>query len=258
MEGLREAMSNDNIDLKTIGNPCLLPSSKVGSPRWYHAKYQDAMTIVQSFRKPDLFITFTCNPKWPEITDNLFLSQSAYDRPGLVARVFSQKKNELMDDLKHKGIFGRTVAHVETVEFQKRGLPHIHILLILSNDDSLKCSDHYDKIVSAEIPDEKTCPRLHKAVMKHMIHHHTSHCYRDGSNQCSKFFPKKFVEETIEAEDGYPSYKRRSPEQVLYIFPYFFKYINLQFVFTGRQNSSDNQRQKSKTISHEQRICGAI
>jgi len=28
-------------------------------------RFQDAMVMVMKIGKPDLFITFTCNPKWP-------------------------------------------------------------------------------------------------------------------------------------------------------------------------------------------------
>jgi len=33
--------------------------------------------------KPDLFITMTCNPKWPEIQTLLFPRQKAKDRPDI-------------------------------------------------------------------------------------------------------------------------------------------------------------------------------
>ena len=49
------------------------------------------MTIVRKFGKPDLFITFTCNPLWDEITGSLLLNQKATDRPDLIVRVFRQK-----------------------------------------------------------------------------------------------------------------------------------------------------------------------
>ncbi|CAN0516246.1 unnamed protein product, partial [Scytosiphon promiscuus] len=34
-------------------------------------QYQDAMVVVRKFGKPGLFVTFTCNPGWPEITEAL-------------------------------------------------------------------------------------------------------------------------------------------------------------------------------------------
>ena len=41
-----------------------------------HKLYQDGMAIVRVFGKPDLFITITCNPKWPEIQNALFIGQT--------------------------------------------------------------------------------------------------------------------------------------------------------------------------------------
>lgn len=49
------------------------------------------MAIVRAFGKPDLFITFTCNPKWPEILAELEEGQVPNDRPDLIARVFYMK-----------------------------------------------------------------------------------------------------------------------------------------------------------------------
>ena len=77
----------------------------------------------------------TCNPHWPEIQCRLKEGQTAQDRPDLVARVFKQKKDQLMQDLKTGGVIGKVVAHMHVVEFQKRGLPHAHILIILADSD---------------------------------------------------------------------------------------------------------------------------
>jgi hypothetical protein len=57
------------------------------------------------------------------------------DRPDLVARVFKQKKDQLMNDLIVGEVLGKVVAHMHVIEFQKRGLPHAHILLILAAQD---------------------------------------------------------------------------------------------------------------------------
>ncbi len=206
-DGLQDAINAN--DIESVGKPTILPSSHTGSSRWYHDKFQDAMAIIQRFKKPDLFITFTCNPKWNEISNNLFANQSAYDRPDIVSRVFRLKLDELIRDLVNRGVFGRVVANVRVVEFQKRGLPHAHILLILDKNDKFRTPEDYDKVVSAEIPDPEKTPRLYSYVMAHMLHYHTRQCYRD--NTCTKFFPKDYINETTAGSDGYPAYKRRSP-----------------------------------------------
>src|SRR5438046_10009340 len=98
-QGAVDAIDTGDIS-NNIGRRIILPSSFAGGPRQMYQLYQDAMSIVGHFGKPDLFITFTCNPKWPEITRELFSNQTATDRPDLVARVFHMKLQELMKDLK--------------------------------------------------------------------------------------------------------------------------------------------------------------
>jgi hypothetical protein len=97
------------------------------------------MAIVRAFRKPSFFITFTCNPYWDKIqrellTDRLGVpSQSWRARPDLIARVFHLKLEALKKDLTGKdGIFGPHVADVHVIEYQKRGMPHAHLLLWIS------------------------------------------------------------------------------------------------------------------------------
>ena len=92
-----------------------------------HQNYLDAMALVRAFGKPDLFVTFTANPSWAEVTENLLEGQKASDRPDLVSRVFRLKLASLMEDLVRGNVLGRTVAWTYVVEFQKRGLPHAHI-----------------------------------------------------------------------------------------------------------------------------------
>jgi hypothetical protein len=173
--------------------------------------YQDAMAIVRKFGTPDLFITFTCNPQWREIQESLFQNQMATDRPDLIARVFKMKLSELMKDITIRNIFGKCVAYIYVIEFQKRGLPHAHILLILHPNDRVTTTAHIDAIVTAEIPAEGH--PLRNLVIQHMIHgpcgdlNPTSPCMID--NKCSKQYPKDYCNETIPNSNGYPIYKRR-------------------------------------------------
>ncbi|GBP93841.1 ATP-dependent DNA helicase PIF6 [Eumeta japonica] len=72
---LRDAVVNDgHLNASNIGQHVILPSSFTGSPRFMNEKSQDAMTYVRKFGRPDLFITFTCNPEWPEIKRKLALA----------------------------------------------------------------------------------------------------------------------------------------------------------------------------------------
>ncbi|GKD51662.1 DNA helicase PIF1, ATP-dependent [Tanacetum coccineum] len=54
-------------------------------------QYQDAMAICRWAGPPDLFVTMTCNPQWPEIqreVENCIPGQPIVDRPDTIARVF--------------------------------------------------------------------------------------------------------------------------------------------------------------------------
>jgi len=93
--------------------------------------FQDAMAIARFYGGFDLFITLTTNPAWPEITNALFPGQTAADRPDLIARVFNMYKSPLIHDVTKGKIFGDVLAYAYSIEFQKRGLPHVHLLLTL-------------------------------------------------------------------------------------------------------------------------------
>ncbi|OIT07740.1 hypothetical protein A4A49_62867, partial [Nicotiana attenuata] len=100
---------------------------------------------------------------------------------------------------------------IYTVEFQKRGLPHAHILLFLRNKYP-NIAD-IDGIISAELPDKKSDPHYYNAVTNFMMHgpcgsaRKSSPCMQNA--RCTKHFPKKFVASTTIDEEGYPIYRRR-------------------------------------------------
>uniref|UniRef100_UPI00358EA589 uncharacterized protein n=1 Tax=Myxine glutinosa TaxID=7769 RepID=UPI00358EA589 len=211
--GLLDHVQNVAADnQRPVGRIVILPSSFAGSPRAMQQNYQDAMAIVRKFGKPDLFITFTCNPKWTEIQENIGQHQRAEGRPDLVARVFHLKLKELIDDITKKHVLGKVRAFLYVVEYQKRGLPHAHILLMLCQEDKICTAEDIDRIVSAQIPNSNESPEIHSLVKSHMIHgpcgnlNRHSICVKDGV--CSKGFPKAYAAETLASIDGYALYKR--------------------------------------------------
>jgi len=110
------------------GKPIVLPSSFTGGPRYMTQKYQDAMTIARLPNlSTDYFLTITANTQWPEIQEALEPGQRAEDRPDLVCRVFKMKIDELMTDIIQRKIFGTVAGYAWTIEYQKRGLPHLHL-----------------------------------------------------------------------------------------------------------------------------------
>ena len=185
------------------------------------------MAIVKEYRKPDLFITMTCNPHWPEIQSELAEGQSPQDRPDVVARAFKKRKDQFMKDMVYGKAFGTVVAYMWVIEFQKRGLPHMHLLLILSNEDRMLTPEVVNDMVVAEMPrdpisvsdpaDREQVKKLEEIVITNMVHgpcgthNPTSPCMENG--KCSKGYPKEFVQETLLDPDSYYAvYRRRSPQ----------------------------------------------
>lgn len=101
------------------------------------------MAIVRKVGKPDLFITMTCNPNWDEVTQELLPGQKGADRPDATARAFNQKVKVLLSLLNTKQVYGKVIGHIEVVEFQKGGLPHIHMLLCLEEKPKPEDIDKY-------------------------------------------------------------------------------------------------------------------
>ncbi len=210
--GLQDALNVSDILGNDVRQKMILPSSFQGGERPMGQLYQDAMAKVRKFGKPDLFVTFTCNPKWKEITNALLLGQTAKDRPKLVTRVFNLKLDTLLKDIKD-GVLGNVIAKIWVIEFHKRGLPHAHILLILDEASKLRTAEDFDSLVSAKIPDSIRHLEAYEMVTSCMVHGPcgldflNAQCMEQG--KCKKRYLRSFSEETRCDVDGYPEYRCR-------------------------------------------------
>ena len=93
------------------------------------------------------------------------------------------------------------------MEFQKRGLPHAHILLWLKKDKNEITPAYIDSIISAELPDKDKDPELYNAVTQYMMHGPCGtakpKCACMINNNCSKKFSKMFkTEKTFDKNDN--------------------------------------------------------
>ena len=141
---LHDSLLAGDGDPNNVGQRIVLPATFTGGPCYMHERQSDAMAFVRKFGCADLFITMTCNTGWKEITDNLLPTQTvASDRPELIARVFKQKLKTMMKMISSKGvgIFGGVRAWLYSIEFQKRGLPHAHILVWLTPENKIRPDD---------------------------------------------------------------------------------------------------------------------
>ena len=99
------------------------------------------------------------------------------------------------------------------IEFQKRGLPHGHILIILRPEYKIMSVEQYDKFVTAKILDPIRYPILQEKVVKHMMHgpcgalKKNNPCIRDG--KCRNNYHRPFSNKTMQSKDSHPIYHRR-------------------------------------------------
>lgn len=214
-----------------VGRMSYLPEQFVGGPRDMMARYQDVMTSVLYHGAPSLFITMTANPRWDEVQKSLPFAQTAADRYDIISRVFKAKLASLLADIKSEEVFGRHVGHAYAIEFQKRGLPHAHIVVILAAGDRPRNASAINEMTSSEIP---PCPdaddqsdaaiaqrRLRSLVLEHMLHNDCSGsngrrcpCWDADRRKCRGDFPWKYMDETVVGDDRRRSvYRRRSGDK---------------------------------------------
>nr|GEV86076.1 helitron helicase-like domain-containing protein [Tanacetum cinerariifolium] len=128
------------------GLKIMLPSPFTRGPQYMYSYYLDALVICRSLRNSQIFITLTCNVKWPEI------------------KRYMEQYPELTPTDR------AVIVFLYTKEFQKTGWPHCHMLLWVDSKNTLKDAPQIDDYISAEIPDPVQDPRRYKLVTKVMMH----------------------------------------------------------------------------------------
>ncbi|KAL7555308.1 hypothetical protein ACHAWF_019019, partial [Thalassiosira exigua] len=217
-------------EIENSGRSTILASSFTQGNRWYNNRFKNAMAIVRKRGKPDFFITMTMDINCPEVKACLKPGQTPYDRPDIVCRVFQLKRDKLIKAIKSEGIFGKCKATVGVIEFQKRGAPHLHLMIWLEDFDPTP--ENIDNIICAEFPrdpsatqrkkefseDDKKAQEFHDLVKDRMVHgpcgpqFNRGHYWCIQGGKCSKDYPKKLHPNTGIGDDSYPDYRRRSPE----------------------------------------------
>ena len=167
--GLHDFLSNAAARVQgRVGKLVILPATFRGSPRQRYQKYMDCLAGIREFGRYDLFVTFTCNPGWSEIKNNLAPGQHHSDRVDLACRVFKLKLDYLLDFVITQRPFGDVLYWTYVIEFQKRGLPHAHIVFTLSEQHRVNTPMAIDRVISAEIPPQGH--PLRAQVLATMVH----------------------------------------------------------------------------------------
>lgn len=212
-----ELMGEDMAVMDETGN-IYLPQSFLGSRAWASKNVADSLAVAAAKGAPTFFITMTTNVDWPEIRNNLLPGHNWTDDPVLVARVFKQKLSSLMTALKTMfTAAGSPTYLIESIEFQKRGLPHAHILIKYGTN--CLTPEDIDSVVSAEMPSNPADAAL---VTRLMMHHHpaanrppSNYCQRvdlaTGARTCRFDYPHKLQQATTIDNQGRVHYRQRNP-----------------------------------------------
>ena len=167
-QNIREAQQYGTEDTR-IGQKIILPATVRGSDRHVKKKFLDFMAIVREYGPPTFFFTMTCNPEWPEILECLTEGQKPWERFDIACRVFRKKMQQAQDDLYKYGVLGKAIAKISVTEFQKRGLPHAHMLIFLHPDHKIRCAEDVDKVVCSEIPDRNKNPKYALLLLLNLL-----------------------------------------------------------------------------------------
>jgi hypothetical protein len=135
--------------------------------------------------------------------------------------MFRAKLKDLIDQIRNSEIFGIVPTLIYTVKYQKRGLPHAHIIIFLTGGHAFSEPETIDNLIRAELPNraldpDKSLTEIVKQVMVHGLCKPLKSraiCMKKAHANvpltCSKRFPKPFANKTIVNSDGYPEYRRR-------------------------------------------------
>ncbi|XP_074327314.1 uncharacterized protein LOC141665237 [Apium graveolens] len=265
-KSIRDSVSKGDTNPSTKGKNVILPVIHTGSQRCMNQYFKDSLAICHTIGHPSLFLTMTCNTQWPEIKSMMkfFPVIDVADKPDVTARVFKLKLDQLLDLIKNKNYFGKCIGGIiHVIEFQKRGLPHCHMLIWLHPRDRPQNVDDINQLISAEIPDKYHDPIGFNVVNSHMIHrpcgkdYSYSPCMVKGN--CGRYFPKRFNAHTFFDDCGFPVYRRQRTGLTVtkkgvdldnqYVVPYnrdllvrFHCHINLE---QGNEASTSSSKPKS-------------
>ena len=239
--GIQPSTADQQQEQGNTSTKTFLSQSMHGSTRHLRSLARNALALVSEYGRPSLFITLTCNPNWPEIIEQLLPGQTAFDRGDIVCQVFYRKLQALLANLRQGKYFPiknslkqwhKIQYEVRVIEYQRRGLPHAHIVLKFENhihmpvyENKKELAKWIDYHITAEYPktvndldplenNEKYENDLEysEIVKAHMLHKCISEnnggCLNEA-NVCAKGYDKNVTNNvTTFDHKGFPQYKR--------------------------------------------------
>ncbi|XP_074362371.1 uncharacterized protein LOC141702622, partial [Apium graveolens] len=155
---------------------------------------------------------------------------------------------------------------MHVIEFHKRGLPHVHMLIWLSPESRPKSIEKVDQLVSAEIPDKNSDPIAYEAVKNYMMHGpyckdlHTSLCM--VKVKYMRHFPKRFNGNTYFDDCGFHVYRRRNTvsyksgnlQQLKYLFKYCLKGHDTATMLLKKKSNKSGSEQTARSVKNLDKV----
>ncbi len=100
---------------------------------------KSALVLVSESGCLHLFLTLTCNPKWPEIVSQLLDGQTAFDRPDVTVAGFKSRLDQMKMNIRNGKYFDgcEPTYTFHVIEYQYCGLPHAHLVARLDDANDI-------------------------------------------------------------------------------------------------------------------------
>ena len=173
-------------------------NSVKGTPAYWKKFLFEILAMVKQLGLPTFFITLSCaDLRWNELltiisrlkgenfSEEDINNISYFERcrylnlnPVLLARHFQYRVEVFFKDIIVDGPLGKVIYYAICVEFQVRGIPHIHSFLwvlnapILTKDNTDAYVKFVDTVVRAYVPEIQENAELRKLVTTYQIYSH--------------------------------------------------------------------------------------
>jgi hypothetical protein len=179
---------------KEYGMRAFIPASLTDSAEYWGEVATKCFAISTQFGAPTFFLTFTMNPYWCEF-EALKRGPGTYSDSAMAAIVFKMKLSALMNFIQTEEVLGTVRAFVWRVEYQRRGLPHAHILF-WTNCDTMDMAV-IDRIVNVRFAKrspfyehQEMVTDFRTLIRKYQLHSHSKRC-KGPNGSCKYGYPQK-------------------------------------------------------------------
>ncbi|KAG5666270.1 hypothetical protein PVAND_017605 [Polypedilum vanderplanki] len=190
-----------------------------GSAAYWRTAFNELTAMIRNIGPPTWFITLSCNDlHWHDMIKALLIADGRPDEdpskinidevqrlieiyPVVLSRHFSRRVKAFMKYIKKNArvLGGKVIDYWWRIEFQKRGSPHLHLVVWIENPPSFETPEGIeliDQVVSCHYPSEQENPELHNLVKKNQRHQHTHTCHKNNSQNCRFAFPRQPSQQT--------------------------------------------------------------